>query len=289
MAVAVLVGYLNEKRTSRCGTALDEKEIMKLFMAVPDELAMTRKRGDTTFISCGWCRYAGSGHYKGDCLVYGKCHLIPIPVIVAPLKVIDDNYGQDDLEALLLIHTENIAVEKDAIKRFKDIRGIIDDYSNSAGKSANEGFSGVPTDAQWDTECYLKRFGGNKEFRDAVLQIIDTNIETTKKYRKERKALVKEIKDKLTNARYSPPLPFFRRPDHFKVGDNVMFKQDDSDYAEVTVDEIVGGNSLKIGDNKVFIGSIEVMLKAEWDYFEKDEERYRWWVKKFESSQTVGA
>jgi len=36
----------------------------------------SRKRGDTTFKQCGWCKYQGSGTYRVDCMLEGACSLL---------------------------------------------------------------------------------------------------------------------------------------------------------------------------------------------------------------------
>lgn len=44
----------------------------------PDWTAENRNRekGDTTFSICGWCKFAGSGSYRYNCMLEGSCNLL---------------------------------------------------------------------------------------------------------------------------------------------------------------------------------------------------------------------
>jgi hypothetical protein len=37
---------------------------------------MNRKKGDTNFEMCGWCRHRGCGSYRYDCMISGDCSLL---------------------------------------------------------------------------------------------------------------------------------------------------------------------------------------------------------------------
>lgn len=40
-----------------------------------DEITLNLRKGDTTFISCGWCEYRSGGSYRYDCMLEGGCEL----------------------------------------------------------------------------------------------------------------------------------------------------------------------------------------------------------------------
>ena len=81
-----------------------------------------RKRGDTTFKTCGWCKHQGSGSYRHQCMIEGNCNLLKdYDNDVAwntPCKIV--NLGKDDIKAIIDSKKYDIKEHKDGIERLNE-------------------------------------------------------------------------------------------------------------------------------------------------------------------------
>lgn len=108
-------------------------ELQKINPTEPEWNAenMNRKRGDTTFEVCGWCKYQGTGSYRYNTMLSGNCNLLKSyqDDVIWNTKCKVKGLGKKDIESLIrnkeyeIRNSESsIKSRKAEIKVLKDLR-----------------------------------------------------------------------------------------------------------------------------------------------------------------------
>lgn len=142
---------------------------------------------------CGWCRYAGSGYMVNNCLVKGKCGLIPLPMkdtdLVPPVQL-----KEDDPKKALERYEEFDRMDNMAVQGFKRIRAIVDKIIE---KMTACGKDDIPLDGQvfWNTECILVKGMNNEDIRNEIILRLDGWSDFFEKRIDERRHHILKLKD----------------------------------------------------------------------------------------------
>jgi hypothetical protein len=98
---------------------------------------INRKRGDTTFSQCGWCKHADSGSARYQCMIETYCSLMPRysneVYWDTPCKIMKQ--GKQDLKSTLLRKASEIESYKKTIGHLKDEMSELNDLIKKAHNS----------------------------------------------------------------------------------------------------------------------------------------------------------
>ena len=96
-----------------------------------------KKRGDTTFKRCGWCEHRGSGSYRNDCMLDGRCPLLKSHAkrVQWDTECIIKQLGKQDIESLVGNKEYTIRENREAIQRAEAAIAILHALSESAPSS----------------------------------------------------------------------------------------------------------------------------------------------------------
>jgi hypothetical protein len=76
--------------------------------------------GDTTYDICGWCNYRGSGLYKHDCMLEGKCTLLHRWSLVSwDTHCLIRNFKKKQFDDVIVDKKREMQEYKDGIVRLK--------------------------------------------------------------------------------------------------------------------------------------------------------------------------
>jgi hypothetical protein len=104
----------------------------------PKEILLTRKRGDTDYEMCGWCKHRGCGTYQYDCMLEnGKCDLLPNyhrnnGNYNWDTKCLVKNMSVADLKYIIKMKNCEIKEDENRIERRKKQIGVLEELVKTA-------------------------------------------------------------------------------------------------------------------------------------------------------------
>ena len=178
----------------------NEEKIYKQLSVPNDDMMKKYHRGDTTMQVCGWCAYAGSGMVYGECLVKGKCALIPLLLEgnVDRLPAVDIKCKSmrraKQIKKTLKLYKKADTKDRQALRGITQNRRILDKMlENIPADKLGTDEVDLDDEVIWSTECVLVRCLGSADMKDEVLQRMDDWITVFKERCLDRKLLMDEL------------------------------------------------------------------------------------------------
>lgn len=97
---------------------------------------INRKKGDTNFQTCGWCKHGGSGGHRYDCMVDGKCNLLKDyqNEVAWDTECKLTTLGKEDLTSIIESKEQNIkSYESSIIKKKEEIKQLSELHKDADG------------------------------------------------------------------------------------------------------------------------------------------------------------
>lgn len=93
---------------------------------------INKKCGDTTFKFCGWCKYRGTGSYRYDCMIVGKCDLLKSynNEVFFDTECVIKKLGKKDLESIIESKNYEIENHEKSIEQLKKQISVLNSLDN---------------------------------------------------------------------------------------------------------------------------------------------------------------